>query len=348
MNFLTGIGGSFVTSLFGWLTGDLAGLLTLVGDVISHAGSTATIDHAVNLHYSRMLGIAPLVAVMCVPVAVLVELRRGAMWRPFLYLAIGMIVAGVAPKLGTLILRATDALGQLMTSDVVGQIEAVGNRLNIGALSPAGAVVGIICVSAGVIVCFELVIRSVMAVLLICVVPLIAGGLSWSPARRAMIRLVETFAAIALSKLVIELALALGLTLLTLQRGVSLALMAGATLCLAACTPFVVLRLVPIGEMGSLLHLDGLRQRLVTNIARSPQHLVAQAARSIVPVQPPALPTMPEDLGLEMWPGEPERPLPDRDGPPPRPPVQPVRFPRRPVIRESESGPRIEWEWDDE
>ena len=348
MNFLTGIGGSFVRSLFGWLTGDLAGLLTLVGDVITHAGSTATIARAVDLHYPRMLALAPLVAVICVPVAVIVELRRGTMWRPLIYLAFGLVGACAAPKVATLVLAGTDALGQLVTPDLVSQIEAVGGRLAIGALSPAGAVVGLVCLTAGVIVCFELVMRSVLAVLLICLVPLIAGALSWSPARRVMLRMVETFIAVAMAKLVVELTLALGLTMLSMQHGVSLSLLAGATLCLAAFTPFVILRVIPFGDIGVLHHLDGLRQRLVQNVARSPQHPVAQAARNIVPVQPPPLPTMPDDLGLEMWPGEPERPLPDREGPPPRPPVLPVRFPRRPVIRDSESGPRIEWEWDDE
>jgi hypothetical protein len=348
MNFLTGIGGSFVRSLFGWLTGDLAGMLSLIGDVIAHAGATTTISHAASLHYPRMMGIAPLIAIICVPLAVLTELRGGPMWRPLVYLGGGVLGAFFAPHIATLILQSTDALGHLVTPHLGRQIDAVGSRINTGALSPAGAVVGIICLVAGVIVCFELVVRSVIVVLLICTVPLIAGALCWSPARRVMARVIEIFIAVAFAKLIIELTLALGLTLLSLQKGVSISLLAGATLCLAAFTPFVILRVMPIGDPGVMHHLDGLRQRLVHNVARSPQHPVAQAALNMVPVSPPSPPTTPEDLGLDMWPGEPERPLPPRDGPPPRPPVRPVRFPRRPVIRESESGPRIEWEWDDE
>jgi len=348
MNFLSGIGGSFVTSLFGWLTGDLAGMLSLIGDVVTHAGSTATISRAVDLHYPRMLTIAPVIAAICVPLAVIVELRRGSMWRPLIFVAVGLTTAFATPRLATLVLSATDAIGQLVTPNLVGQINEVGGRISVGALSPTGAVVGLICLLAGVIVCFELVIRSVIAVLLICLVPLIAGALSWSPARRVLLRVIETFVAVTVAKLIVEMTLALGLTLLTLQHGVSLSLLAGATLCLAAFTPLVIVRVIPIGDVGVMHHLDGLRQRLVHNVARSPQHPVAQAARTIVPVQPPSPPSMPDDLGLDMWPGEPERPLPERTGPPPRPPVRPVRFPRRPVIRDTESGPRIEWEWDDE
>lgn len=348
MNFLTGIGGSFVKSLFGWLTGDLTGMLTFIGDVVAHAGSTATIVHAVSLQYPRMTSLAPLIAVICVPLATLTEMRGGSLWRLLVYLAIGVIGIFLAPPIANIFLQVIDALGRLATPNLGQQINTVSQHLDAGSFSPTGVTVGLVCLFAGVVVCFELVIRSVIAVLLICMVPLIAAALSWAPARRVMARVIEVFVAVAMAKLVIELTLALGLTLLSLQRGVSITLLAGATLSLAAFTPFVILRLLPLGDPGVMHHLDGLRQRIVQNVARSPQHPVAQLALNALPVDPPPLPTVPEDLGLEMWPGEPERPLPPRDGPPPRPPVRPVRFPRRPVIRESETGPRIEWEWDDE
>lgn len=348
MNFLTGVGGSFVKSLFGWLTGDLAGMLALVGDVLSHAGATDTITSAISIHYPRMTSVAPLVAAISVPLAIVTELRRGSLWRLPVFLAAGVVGTFLAPPIASLILEVTDALGRLATPHLADQIGTVGRQINVGGLSPTGAVVGLVCLGAGVVVCFELVIRSVIAVLLVCIVPLVAAALSWSPARRVMTRVIETFFAVAFAKLIIELTLALGLTLLTLQRGVSISLLAGATLGLAAFTPFIILRVLPVGDPGVMHHLDGLRQRLVQNVARSPQHPVSQAVINAVPVTPPPPPTVPEDLGLEMWPGQPERPLPPRDGPPPRPPVRPVRFPRRPVIRQSESGPRIEWEWDDE
>ena len=348
MSFLTGIGGSFVKSLFGWLTGDLAGMLSLIGDIVTHAGSTATMIQAVSLHYPRMTSLAPLIALIFVPLATVTELRGGSLWRLVIYAIAGVITIFMAPPLANLVLQAIDALGSLATPHLDQQISAASQKLNIGAFSPTSVVVGLVCLAAGVVVCFELVIRSVIVVLLLCIVPLVAAALSWAPARRVMTRVLEIFIAVAVAKLIIELTLALGLTLLSLQRGVSMALLAGATLTLAAFTPFVILRILPMGDPGVLHHLDGLRQRLIQNVARSPQHPVAQAALNAIPVSPPPPPTVPEDLGLEMWPGEPERPLPLRDGPPPRIPVRPVRFPRRPVIRESESGPRIEWEWDDD
>lgn len=348
MNFLTGIGGSFVTSLFGWLTGDLAGMLTFVGDVISHAGATSTIGEAVAAHYPHVVAVAPMVAAVAVPLGVISEFRGGVMWRPLIYVAVGALLVSVAPACATLVLRAIDGIGSMVTPNLASQIDAASRHLDLGALTPTGAVVGVITLIAGVIVSFELVIRSVVLVVVICVAPLVAAALSWLPARRLMVRLVEGFVAVAFAKLIVELALAVGVTLLALQRGVDLSLLAGATLCVAAFLPFVVIRLIPLGDVGMVSHLDGLRQRLVRSVGTSPQHPVAQVAMNALPVQPPPVPTTPDDLGLEMWPGEPERPLPDRKGPPPRPPVQPIRFPRRPVIRDSDSGPRIEWEWDDE
>lgn len=335
-------------SLFGWLSGDLSGTIGLIGDVLAHVGSSSSISEAVQIHYSHVLPVAPVVAIVAFPLALLVEMRSGSLWRLALYLVLGVTIAVVAPVFAKIVLQAVDAIGQIAMPDMAQQITAIGHSVNAGPLSPTSAVVGIACLIAGVIISFELVIRSVMAVLLVCLAPLVASAMCWRPAREAFRHLVEIFTAIALSKLVIELTMSVGVTLLNQQRGVSMTLIAGATLCLAAFMPFVVLRVIPLGHAGVMHQLDGLRQRLIHSVARSPQHPIAELAMNALPVQPPGVPPIPDDLGLEMWPSEPERPLPDREGPPPRPPVQPVRFPRRPVIRHTDTGPRIEWEWDDE
>src|SRR5581483_1130570 len=103
----------------------------------------------------------------------------------------------------------------------------------------------------------ELVVRSALVYLLVAFAPLVLAARIWPAARGMFRRLCELGLALIISKLAIALAFAVGAVALGADDGVgrpggglSLAgLMGGATLMgLAAFTPFVVLRLLPLLE----------------------------------------------------------------------------------------------------
>ena len=157
----------------------------------------------------------------------------------------------------------------------------------------------------------ELLVRSALVYLLVAFAPLVLAARIWPAARGMFSRLCELGLALIVSKLAVGLALALGAAALAggdgpngpdaTSGGMSLAgLLGGATLMgLAAFTPFVVLRLVPVLETAVVAH----------GISRSPVRgaQVAAAAsayptrlgrlaggsssgRGLAPVSAPALP----------------------------------------------------------
>ncbi|HZQ78545.1 MAG TPA: hypothetical protein VFE55_14515 [Acidimicrobiia bacterium] len=120
----------------------------------------------------------------------------------------------------------------------------------------AGVLMAVFLIGA-LLVWAELVVRSALVYLLVAFAPLVLAARIWPAARGMFRRLCELGLALIVSKLAIALALAVGAVALGADDGVgrpggglSLAgLMGGATLMgLAAFTPFVVLRLLPLLE----------------------------------------------------------------------------------------------------
>ncbi len=120
----------------------------------------------------------------------------------------------------------------------------------------AGVLMAVFLIGA-LLVWAELVVRSALVYLLVAFAPLVLAARIWPAARGMFRRLCELGLALIVSKLAIALALAVGAVALGADDGVgrpggglSLAgLLGGATLMgLAAFTPFVVLRLLPLLE----------------------------------------------------------------------------------------------------
>lgn len=120
----------------------------------------------------------------------------------------------------------------------------------------AGVLMAVFLIGA-LLVWAELVVRSALVYLLVAFAPLVLAARIWPAARGMFRRLCELGLALIVSKLAIALALAVGAVAIGADDGVgrpggglSLAgLMGGATLMgLAAFTPFVVLRLLPLLE----------------------------------------------------------------------------------------------------
>ena len=126
----------------------------------------------------------------------------------------------------------------------------------------AAVVIGLVAVAAGLLLWIELVVRSSLVYILVAVSPLAFAASLWPAARSFLRRLLELLLAVVLSKLVISIALAVGVSALSgagsagtsgsvpADAGSSVgALLTGAVvLGLAAFSPFVILKLAPAAE----------------------------------------------------------------------------------------------------
>ena len=113
--------------------------------------------------------------------------------------------------------------------------------------------------------------------------------------RRIAWKLLETFLAVAVSKFVIVVTLVLGLDEVTGSSATEI--IAGAvTLLLATCTPFLVLKVVPMLDQSALHHFEGLKGRAARTVANAPSSPAGQLAGALTPnVEPPGAPERSED-----------------------------------------------------
>ena len=184
--------------------------------------------------------------------------------------------------------------------------------------------------------------------MLIVLVPVVMPLVAIPAMRRVGWRLVETFLAVALSKFLIVVTLALGLSELT-GGGATTVITGAVTLILASATPFVILRLVPLIETSALHGVEGLRQRATRAVMAAPSSPVGAAVAALAPeVAPPSAPERPEDWGIPMWEPGPDFEMPDYDGPPPAPPVGEPRLRTGHVAYyNDDGGPVVGWHFDE-
>src|SRR5581483_8098148 len=169
-------------------------------------------------------------------------------------------VVGVAD----LLVRLTDAAAAAVLAGTGNDLGALASKYALGTTALTGGVAGAVLLMVfllgALLVWAELVVRAALVYLLVAFAPVALAARVWPGTRGVFRRLCELGVALVVSKFAIALALALGVVALvgggtTAQgQGLSLAgLLAGATLMgLAAFTPFVVLRLLPVLESAVL------------------------------------------------------------------------------------------------
>jgi hypothetical protein len=132
----------------------------------------------------------------------------------------------------------------------------------LSAADPFFAVLaGGLVVAAGCALWVEMLVREIAVYVVVAMLPLVFAGMVW-PARRVWaVRAVELLIALILSKFAIVAVLALGGAALGTNFGAGpAAMLVGLTLVtLAACSPWALLRLLPLHEMASAA-VGGLRQ----------------------------------------------------------------------------------------
>lgn len=173
-------------------------------------------------------------------------------------------VAGVAD----LLLRVTDVVSAAVLAgtpaDLGVLVERYGATATLATGGLAAVVLLVVFLVGALLVWAELVVRAALVYLLVAFAPLALAARVWPATRGMFRRLCELGVALVVSKFAIALALALGATALTGGgtttapdgAGLSLAgMLGGATLMgLAAFTPFVVLRLLPVVETAVTAH----------------------------------------------------------------------------------------------
>lgn len=130
----------------------------------------------------------------------------------------------------------------------------------------AAVLLGLVAVLAALLLWVELIVRSSLVYLLVAISPLGFAAMLWPSARGFLRKTVEILLAVILSKFVIAVALAIGVAALggagstgagepapaAVGSGLGTLLVGAVLLGLAAFSPFLVLKLVPVAE-GALL-----------------------------------------------------------------------------------------------
>lgn len=189
-------------------------------------------------------------------------LRRVAFDAPLAVL--GMVGVTVVVDL---LLDLTDAMSTAVLGGSDGDALKFLTTFGVQAHSATGGfatvVIGVVALVAAFVIWIELMVRSSVLYLLVALSPLVFAASVWPAAKGMLRRLFELMLAVILSKLVISVALAVGVAALggmtgTDEQGLGVGEFAAqglgklvvgtAILCMAAFSPFMVLRLIPVAE----------------------------------------------------------------------------------------------------
>ena len=294
------IGGSIASSGFEavlsgisqWVASGAEWLLGQIGAVLS---ATTTVDVGASwfrTHYGQMTALAGVVILPMLLASILQAVVRqnpGQLVRTFLVqLPLALLLAVVAIQLVILSLSATDAMSDAIAggtgADVSSLLSGVTTGLVAAAADPTIAsfvllLIALLIAVAAFVLWLELLIRAAAVYVAVLFLPLALATLVWPAVSHWCRRLVETLAALILSKFVIVATLSLAAGAVssgtagagTHGSGFSSVLAGGALLVMATFVPFAILRMIPAVEAGAVAHLDGLRERGTAAMTRLPR-----------------------------------------------------------------------------
>ncbi|MGD0693054.1 MAG: hypothetical protein ABSA22_12015 [Acidimicrobiales bacterium] len=320
--------GGFFDTLTSWVLNSVGWFLTAAGAVLTSASEPTTIIRSATTEFNVLVNLSPGLLMIGLLVATLQAVRHGD--------------AG---------LESVNQLSSSASSSVLDrQAQLVGELGNVAAAAPAFAlfVLAVAVVIGSWLLWCELIVRGVILTLLLVLVPVIVPLATFPAGRRLGWRLAETFLAVAVSKLLIVITLALGFDEL-LGDSATQVITGALTLILASSSPFLLLKVIPFVEAAALHNLEGVRSRLTKTVTNIPSSPVAQAVRAMKPDVPFTGPEeRPEDLGLGMWEGGPETPMPESTGVKLPPPIgTPTPRGGHVAYRTDDKGPVVGWHFDE-
>jgi hypothetical protein len=250
----------------------------IVGRVISFidTSTTPSLDAAwFSERYRFMVGLAALIILpMLLMAAIRAVMTQDAsqLIRSFLvHLPVAVLGTFAAVVITQSLLTITDSLSQAV-SEGVGQdatsiFDSIGSTLGASGIPgvPSFAIffVSLILILGSFLVWLELLVRS--AALTVCVffMPMFLAAMVWPATSRWTRRMIETLAALILSKFVIVAVISLATAALADHgKGGFGSLMGGTSLMLmAAFSPMALLKLMPLAESAAVGHLQGLGRK---------------------------------------------------------------------------------------
>lgn len=284
------VAGEAVESFTRWLA---EGAAWLVGKVVGLIDQSTRPDLGANWfkeRYRLMVGIGGLVLVpMLLMAAIRAVMKQdfAQLGRSFLlYLPIAILAMFVAVELTQAGLVVTDGLSELVSKsvgqDVVDFYDGIGQSLGTLGNDPSVplfvvALGSIVAALGAFFIWIELLVRSAAIYVAVFFLPLTLAALVWPATMKWARRLVGTLAAIIASKFVIVSVISLATAALgagsqaaadPADTGISTVLGAGVLLVIAAFSPFVLMKFMPLIEDAAIGHLEG----AVKKPAQSVQH----------------------------------------------------------------------------
>ena len=351
----TTVVGGFFTTLTNWVLSSVGWFLTSAGAVLNSATEPSTVIRSATPEFEVLVTLAPPLMMVGLLVATLQAVRHGdgaSLWRVYLGVAPACVLAiFVARPMAALILETVNQMSSSASNAVLDHQATLTRAMtDLATATPAFAlfVLAVAVVIGTWMLWCELIVRAVILTLLLVLVPVIVPLATFPAGRRLGWRLAETFLAVAASKFLIVITLSLGFD--ELQGSSATQVITGAvTLILATFSPFLLLKVIPFIETAALHNLEGVRARFTKTVTDIPSSPVAQAARALVPEAPyPGPAPRPDDLGLDMWEGTPETPMPVVTGQKIAPPIgTPTPRGGHVAYRKDEMGPVVGWHFDE-
>lgn len=283
---------SVLSGISQWVASGAEWLLGQIGDVLV---STTTIDvgaHWFRTHYGQMTALAGVAILPLLLVSTLQAVLRqnpGQLARTFLLqLPLALLLSVAAIQVVIMSLSATDEMSNAIAGgtggDVTHLLSGVTTGLVAASADPTIAsfvllLIALLIAVAAFVLWLELLIRAAAVYVAVLFLPLALATLVWPAVSHWCRRLVETLAALIVSKFVIVATLSLAAGAVSSGTagtgshgaGFSAVLAGGALLVMATFVPFAVLRMIPAVEAGAVSHLDGLRARGTASMRAIPR-----------------------------------------------------------------------------
>jgi hypothetical protein len=269
-------------AIAGWVGDGAAWLVRKLAAFIGNSVAVDVADGTLVERYRLMGGLALFLALPFLIAAVIQAVIRqdaGQMLRSALgYLPLAMVVMVAGVELTKTAIELTDWMSAAAAGGAGGDVGVALAQL-AGALG-AGAIAGVplfvffllagVVAFAAFLVWAELLLRAAAIYACLLLLPLVLAACIWPATAHWCRRLVHTLAALILAKLVIVATLSLGVSLFAhgaSDAGFNALLTGTVLLFLAAFSPFVLLRLIPVVEAAAIAHLEGRGRRGVGVVA---------------------------------------------------------------------------------
>jgi type IV secretion system protein TrbL len=280
-----------VVAVTKWVAG---GASNLIGEIAKGLDSTAKPDLTQKWfldHYRTMVYIGGLLMLPFLLASVIQGVIRQNVAQivksAFLYVPLAVFITGIAVTVVGWSVEASDGMTQMvsqgMGNDLTTFLTKVGTvyvptQIVAAESGSAGVPLFIIFIGAlvtafaGFLIFLELLIRDAAIYVAVLFLPLVFAGMVWPAAAPWSKRLVETIAAIILSKFVIVAVLSLaaaGLAATGDQGQFQLLLVGSVLFLLAAFAPYTLFRLIPTLETAAIHQFQGMGQRGVSAVSPS-------------------------------------------------------------------------------